>query len=122
MIPIPEAERKDDDDADLEELAALEFEAWDPAKDIGFAPPVAGQWVPLFQSYGRWSLLSWHLLFKSKEELIALAEKEGSDMLRALIVSIDEAQGWFEANQAILDCAHSRLVSASAVLALRSKS
>ena len=109
-------ERVEEQDMSTEELAATDFTAWIHEKDE-WTPPSNIEWAELANPHLIMVRVAWHMLHKSKAELIEMVERmsrEESDenFLISTLDSLHHTADWFRGMLSMCDAAVSRLVVA----------
>lgn len=106
----------EEQDMTTEELAATDFTAWIYEKDE-WTPPSNIEWAELANPHLIMVRVAWHMLHKSKAELIEMVERmsrEESDenFLISTLDSLHNTVDWFRGMLSMCDAAVSRLVVA----------
>ena len=102
--------------ATLAEMAAVEFEPWNPAN--GYAVPPMGEWRERAEDHLVTVRIAENILYKTKSELkgvLASIDNETGDQLFQSFVSAIE---FFTAHKSILEAAEARILAAGAALEL----
>ena len=99
-----------------EQWAAMDFEPWTHNEDE-WKPPTDKEWaddtrLPTVR-------LAWHLMHKTKAELMAGTAKMGDKDGVRLIEGIAEAREFFERFVAVLELAENRLICAGTAVELK---
>jgi hypothetical protein len=102
-----------------EQWAALNFEPWTHKPDE-WKPPTDKEWAD--DTRLSTVRLAWHLMYKTKAELVAGAAKMGDDDNVRLIEGMAEAREFFERCVGVLTFAESRLICAGTVVELKEAS
>jgi hypothetical protein len=102
--------------ATIEELAGLEFQAWEHHSGE-WRPPSNDEWAALANPHLISIRLAWLILHKSKVELVDANQTLGDDGVEALIQQIGQSAAWLKGLQEILLAAECRMMSAYAIKA-----
>jgi hypothetical protein len=101
-----------------EQWAALNFEPWTHKPDE-WKPPSADEWRDHINFVFPNIRLAWETMYKTKAELMTVAEKLDGEPLEELITGIGDAKKFFEGFVDVLGAALVRLICAGTAVELK---
>jgi hypothetical protein len=101
-----------------EQLAAMDFEPWAHKPDE-WKPPLAEEWRDHINFVFPYIRLAWETMYKTKAELMTVAEGLDGEPLDELITGIGDSKKFFERFTDVLDAALVRLICAGTAVELK---
>jgi len=101
-----------------EQWAAVDFEPWAHREDE-WKPPTGEEWQDHIRYVFPWIRLAWETLFKTKAKLETIVEELDGEPLSEMLDGIAHSREFFETFVTVLTTAETRLLCATAAVALR---
>ena len=101
----------------VKQWAAVDFASWTNYDE--WKPPTGEEWQDHIRYVFPWIRLAWETLFKTKAKLETIVEELDGEPLSEMLDGIAHSREFFETFVTVLTTAETRLLCATAAVALR---